>query len=382
VKSIVIFTEIKRENFDSMLNKSKWIILLLCFISANHLKAQKSKLKDLRFQSEYQYGYILPEYSNLNYLIDAPVQAFNFSVIKQSIGKTEWEELYKYPQFGLSFFYTTLGNDEVHGREWAIYPFFRFNLIQYKRFSWFLQTGIGFGRVSKKFDLVDNYLNITTGSKNNIHYNLKSGFEFKISDLLRINAGVGLDHFSNGNTKEPNLGLNSLTSIIGFSIQPYKSSEKIKNEFSKHEVRNRPELSVRFGGKRARALASQYFNTATVSFAVHRNIYRAFHLGVGIDGFYDSSTETEMIAAKSGPYKSSNDFQTGISISQSIVYNKLRVIFQEGIYVGLAYKVKRHPIYTRGTVSYQITDPLAVSISMKSHLHVLDYPEIGINYRW
>ena len=170
MKSIVIFTEIKRENFDSMLNKSKWIILLLCFISANHLKAQKSKLKDLRFQSEYQYGYILPEYSNLNYLIDAPVQAFNFSVIKQSIGKTEWEELYKYPQFGLSFFYTTLGNDEVHGREWAIYPFFRFNLIQYKRFSWFLQTGIGFGRVSKKFDLVDNYLNITTGSKNNIHF--------------------------------------------------------------------------------------------------------------------------------------------------------------------------------------------------------------------
>ena len=346
------------------------------------LFAQKESFQNLRFQTEYQHGFILPEYSNLSYLIDSPVRAINFSVIKQSFGKTEWEELYKYPSFGLSFFYTTLGNDQVNGREWAVYPFFRFNLVEYKRISWFLQTGIGFGRVSKRFDLNDNYLNITTGSKNNVHYNLKTGFELRLNDHLRINVGIGLDHFSNGNTKEPNLGLNSLTSIVGVAIQPNKSKDKISNKFSKHEVENRPELTFRFGGKRARALASEYFNTATISLALNRNIFRAFHVGIGIDGFYDSSTATEMIAAKSGIHKPSNDFQTGISISQSIVYNKLRITFQEGVYLGLTYKVKRQPIYTRGTVSYQITDPLAVSISMKSHFHVLDYPELGISYRW
>lgn len=358
------------------------IALIGCLISMRDLNAQKGYLENLRFQTEYQHGYVLPEYSNLNYLINAPVQSLNFSLIKQSIGNSEWEELYKYPSFGISFFYTTLGNDEVNGREWAIYPFFRFNILEHKKISWFVQTGIGFGRVSKKFDLENNYQNITTGSKNNIHYNLKTGIEFKLTNQLRLNAGLALDHFSNGNTKEPNLGLNSFTSFLGIAYQPNVPKERIKNNFSEHEVKNRLELSYRFGGKRARALASSYFYTSTISLALHRNIYRAFHIGFGIDGFYDASTETEMIAAKASKYKPSDDFQTGISISQAIVYNKLRIIFQEGLYVGLTYKVKRHPIYTRGTVSYQLTDPLSLSISMKSHLHVLDYPEIGINYRW
>lgn len=358
------------------------LLLIILVLSHRRLSSQHDKLQNLRFQAEYQYGYILPEYSNLNYLVNAPVRSLNFSVIKQSFGQTSWEELYHYPSFGLSVFLTTLGNDEVNGKEWAIYPFFRFNILEYKRFSWFVQTGIGFGRVSKKFDLETNYLNITTGSKNNIHYNLKTGFEYKITNQIRLNAGISLDHFSNGNTKEPNLGLNSFTSIVGLALQPKAPKEKIKNQFVAHEVKNSLELSYRFGGKRARALASSYFYTSTISLALQRNVYRTFHIGMGIDGFYDSSTETEMIAAKANPHKASDDFQTGISISQAIVYNKLRIIFQEGVYLGLTYKVKRHPIYTRGTVSYQLTEPLSVSISMKSHLHVLDYPEIGINYRW
>lgn len=343
----------------------------------------QSKWSDNRWiQAEYQHGFILPEYSNLNYLINAPVRSVNLSLVRESTGKNEWERIYNYPTFGFNLLYSTLGNDEINGREVALYPFVRFKLLEQRKWGLFQQTGIGLSYVSRKFNLDENYLNITTGSKINIHFNFRVGSYFQLTNKLKLIASTNFEHFSNGNSMEPNLGLNSWCASLGLMYRIGTQTEKNQTALSDKQVKNRFELTYRIGGKRARALASDYFMTSSISFEMKRSVYRAFHVGIGLDGFFDSSTETEMIAAKSIPYKPVYDFQTGIHISQSLVYNKLTITFQEGIYAGLLYRVKRRPIYTRLVATYRISDHWAVNMTMKSHLHILDYPEIGFGYRW
>src|SRR5687768_16971177 len=70
--------------------------------------AQK-KTDDLQTAINYHYGYVVPEHSNLTYLVNKPVQSVSLNVFKKTTGKTDWEQIYKFPEYGFTFLYTTLG---------------------------------------------------------------------------------------------------------------------------------------------------------------------------------------------------------------------------------------------------------------------------------
>jgi hypothetical protein len=50
--------------------------------------------------------------------------------------------------------------------------------------------------------------------------------------------------------------------------------------------------------------------------------------------------------------------------------------------LGLKEMVGNHPIYSRGIMEYQINRHFLVRFAMKSHLHILDFPEIGFGYKF
>lgn len=347
------------------------------FGNRSHLLAQSACV-----QFDTHYGYILPEYSNLHYLINKPATGYSLSYIKQTHGANYWERLYGYPSFGVSAFYSGLGNDSINGRELAIMPFMRIRIAGNDKWNFYHQFGLGFSYVSRKFQLENNYLNITTGSHLNLHFGMRFGTEIRILPKIALTTGLTFEHFSNGNSMEPNLGLNTFAAFAGAAYTFGQSAPKAIPDLPALVKKNRPELSLRIGGKRARALVADYFRTASLSFEYIRNAFHIVHFGVGADVFYDASTQAEMEAASAGPYKPLYDFQSGIHISQSIVYNRFSFTLQEGVYVGLKYRVKNRPIYTRGMLRYRVNDNLAFSFAMKSHLHVLDFPEIGLGYRW
>ena len=342
----------------------------------------KINAQTCNIQLDAHYGYVLPEYSNLQYLINKPANGYSLSYIKQTKGANYWERLYGFPSFGLSAFYSGLGNDSINGKEFAVYPFMRIRIAGNDKLNLYHQFGLGFSYVSRKFDLENNYLNITTGSHLNLHFGMRFGAEVRIIPKLSITSGLSFDHFSNGNSMEPNLGLNVFAAFAGLAYSFGNQEPRIMVDLPELSKKNRPELSLRIGGKRARALVADYFRTASLSFEYIRSSFHMVHFGIGADLFYDASTKAEMEAASAGAYKPYYDFQSGIHISQSLIYNRFSFTLQEGVYIGLKYRVKNRPIYTRGMLRYRVTDQLAFSFAMKSHLHVLDFPEIGFGYRW
>ncbi|MEO5602563.1 MAG: acyloxyacyl hydrolase [Cyclobacteriaceae bacterium] len=367
------------------LNQNKFRILLFCFFWILPLwgHPQSKFTDDLSVSFNYHYGFILPEYTNFLYLADAPVRSASFNISKETTGKNSWERLYKFPEYGLSVFYSTLGNDEVHGREIALFPYFNLNIISRKRFDIFNETGIGVSYVTRKFDMTDNYLNIAVGSHLNIHFQLKFGLNYKMPEKkLQLQGGVAFDHFSNSNTREPNLGLNYATVYTGVKYLVGQQTERQMVEDKPHVPGHHWELIYSAGGKHPRALGSKIYFTSSATVEYKCEAFPALHFGLGADLFYDTSTEAEMLTLEMDHHKKSHDFRSGLHVSQELVYNRLSLILQEGVYLLLTDKVEKHVMYNRGIIRYRVSDHFFVHLAMKSHLHILDYPELGLGLRW
>ncbi len=371
--------------------KNGFRILSFIFIYSifTNVNAQTRFQDDLSIALNYHYGFIVPEYSNLIYIVEDYVQSASLYFSKKTTGKNDWEQLYNYPEYGLSLFYSTLGNDQVHGREIALFPFFNLDIISGKRFNFYNETGIGLGYVTRKFDLQDNYLNVAVGSHLNIHFQLKFGVGYKIPKTkLQLHSGLSFDHFSNSNTIEPNLGLNYATAYTGLKYMVGDQSIRQPRELQPHGSGYHYEFIYSAGGKHASAINPKIYFTSSGTFEFMWEPFRTIHLGIGTDLFYDTSTEVEMLALKLNDYpeleayKKLYDFRSGIHFSQVFIYNKLSLIIQEGFYILLTDKVNKKIMYNRGIIRYRVSDHFFVHLAMKSHLHILDYPEFGLGLRW
>jgi len=367
--------------FEMNICNIKYLInILLCF-SCFNLYSQQKLSNDLKIALNYHYGFNVPEYPFIRYITEDYVRSIDVCLIKETSGKNFWESIYNYPEYGLSLFHTTLGNNKVFGNETALTYFFKLKIINKARFKLFNRTGIGISYTNRKFDLENNYLNVAIGSHFNFHFNFRLGASYVLSKKLDFNIGASFNHFSNANTSEPNLGINYLTGYVGLDYRIGKISEKQQPEITKHVNKNNLECLINIGGKHTRALMSGFFLTSSFSVDVNREFFRTFYLGSGIDLFYDSSLKSQLLNANT-EFKDSYSFKSGIHISQIFVYNRFNIIIQEGIYLVLVDKLDNKLIYNKGIIKYWIKKNISLQLSMKSHLQILDYPEVGISYKF
>ena len=323
-------------------------------------------------------GYVLPEYKNMSYLVTDFAKGTEINFEKRTNGSKECHSSYNFPSFGLSAFYATLGNHKVHGEEFGLFPYFKVPIFVRKKFSLVQQIGIGMSYATEKFDLETNYLNVSIGSNINVHFNFRLGAMYRINNRLAVNLGASFSHLSNANLAEPNLGLNSFTAYSGLRYNLKDESPYNKSILNPHSKRNTYYFAYNFGGKHTRSLNSKIWATSSISVEARRAISRIIQLGIGFDTFYDSSTKTDF--ENSADFKPINNFKTGLHLSQTIVYNKASLSLQEGFYIGLVDKANHYVMYNRLLFRYAVTNYLFCSIAMKSHVHILDSPEIGFGY--
>jgi hypothetical protein len=361
---------------------SRCVILATLYFLPISLKAQVKISDNASVTGKYYCGFILPEYSNLTYLVDEKVQSVSLSLSRQTKGKNIWEHVYNFPEYGFTLFYSTLGNDKVHGREVALYPYFALNIISRRKMNFYNQTGIGISYVTRKYDPVDNYSNVAVGSHLNIHFNLKFGINYQLLERTSLHAGLSFEHFSNAKMRNPNLGLNYVTAYSGISYKIGQHHPTRTYEPEPHRSKKVYEVIFSGGSKRPTGISSDSYFTSSATFELKWQLFRAVHFGVGTDIFYDTSTELEMSALEVDGYKHTYDFRTGLHLSQEFMYGRLSLIFQEGLYIGLVDRVKKRTMYNRGIIRYRVAQNCLIQLAMKSHLHVLDYPELGLGYKW
>lgn len=370
----------QRHIMNSKLLLRGWLTLICPFLFFTVSYSQTDQKNPWDFRADVHFGFVIPEYQHFNYLVDKPVQGIELCLHKASRGRNFWEQLYRYPEFGFSLFASSLGNNKVFGHEIALYPYIQIPLIRKEKFQFSTTFGFGAGYATRKFDLVNNYQNVSVGSHFNIHFNLKLSTHYDISSRFRVNAGLSFIHFSNANMAEPNLGVNLFTAHAGINYRIRERLPFIEHELKAHEPKHEFALIYALGGKHTRALQTDVYFTSSISTEYKYHFKRKFHFGAGIDLFYDSSTEIEMSANDLHNHKASDDFRTGIHLSQEVVFERFSFILQEGFYIGLVDEVNGKRMYNRGILRWKINPHWMMSISMKSHIHILDYPELGFGY--
>jgi hypothetical protein len=248
------------------------------------------------------------------------------------------------------------------------------------KFSLLNQIGLGLGIVDKKYDSETNPYNVAVGTALNLHFNFELNAQYHVLPTLFLYSGVCMDHLSNGNLGEPNLGINYLTFNAGLRYLTSDKHERVRYQLAKHIPTTQAAVILSAGTKHARSLQSRSYFITSLSFELKRKLWRIFSPGIGADIFYDRATQTEVQAFGEHDYTNINDFKTGIHIAQEFVYNKFSVSIQEGIYVGLIEKAFNNSMYNRFIVRHRVGDHFFLQMALKSHVVVLDFIEFGVGY--
>ncbi len=283
-----------------------------------------------------------------------------------------------YQGIGVSKFW--FGNKKELGNPTAVYLFQGARLATLMHnltFNYEWNFGVSMGWHPYNYDF--NSLNRIIGSKVNAYLNTNFYLSWRIFPKIDMNIGTSLAHFSNGNTKYPNAGLNTIGFKVGLVYNINESNIKDKYAISSITVPNfRPFIDydiVMFGSWRRKGVmvgdtkiaAPKAYPVLGFNLSPMYNISYKCRMGVSMDGFYDGSTditgkltrETEEVKL----YQPSFWKQLSLGLSARAEY--VMPYFTVGI--GVGYNILNSGHDSKG--AYQIL-ALKIDVTKNSFLHI------------
>lgn len=219
---------------------------------------------------------------------------------------------------GIGIGYNSFNNTKEVGNPIAIYVFQTSRIASITRnLSFDYEWNFGASFSWKKYDAEKNPFNTIVGSKTNAYINLGFLFNWQMTNEISLRAGIGLSHYSNGNTSYPNFGVNTLDGRIGVMWCP--------QDETKSGLRNyRPAITPKYGFKPyisydlivygatkkkgvswqdgTGAVIPGNFAVAGLNFNPMYNFSKYFRAGLSLDAQYDESANiTDHIANTDTP---------------------------------------------------------------------------------
>lgn len=256
----------------------------------------------------YSYGKILPSISI--FPSSKQQQSFDLMYGITTYGENKhWAKHLNYPITGLLFSYSDFGNPKQLGVGLTLMPFFDCGVFNSFTKRIRFQVGIGGSYNNVIFDKATNSGNygitthITWAFRAFMYYNLAQTKDYSIK------IGAGATHFSNGHTRLPNHGLNSVLATIKTELYfPKTETSVLTNDLAQTNNENDYQnyFSTRFGlGIRVLSrnddLKNQVF-TSSFSFGKIKN--RTFKYGLGF--FYRFYKDYYDYIKEDGPFIKEN----------------------------------------------------------------------------
>lgn len=301
-----------------------------------------------------------------------------------------------YQGIGLSWY--SFENKEELGNPLAVYLFqgariARFNPRLSLNYEW--NFGVSFGW--KPYDEYYNTHNKVIGSKINAYINVNFYLNYMLSKQIDLTAGVDLTHFSNGNTRFPNAGLNTVGLKVGLVYNFNRNGDCFSKPFFQSPVPNFPRhISydvVLFGSWRRKGVyvgdgqvaAPGAFAVAGFNINPMYNFGYNFRAGVSLDGVYDESANIYADQYSSDRfYRPPLSYQMALGLSARAEY--VMPYFTVGIGLG------GNVIHRGGDLKglYQVL-ALKIEVTRSSFIHIgynlqnfhtPNYLMLGIGYRF
>ena len=131
---------------------------------------------------------------------------------------TYWGSLYPYAVQGIGVACNTFFNASELGNPVSVYVFQTSRIASLApRLSLDYEWNFGASFGWKKYDPDSNPLNTVVGSRINAYINLGFFLNWAIDPQTHLKAGVDVTHYSNGNTRYPNAGVNTVGATVALT---------------------------------------------------------------------------------------------------------------------------------------------------------------------
>jgi hypothetical protein len=349
----------------------KRIYLFLIFLYSFFAISQEKK-NIAYFDAQLFRGNVIKHTNDVGHLITGHPDGFMLSYNWKTFGNKEWEQVYNYPDYGVSIHYLDFKNKFL-GYNFAVGLHYNF---------YFLNRNLIF-RISQGIGVTSNPYNKETNNKNNafgtkVMDNTYFMLQYKkenILDRIGFQAGFMLTHFSNGRFKAPNSGINTIALNVGLNYNFNDSQEFIRDTLPTKETykeRIKYNLAFRTGvseGPVPHLGQRQFYH---IGLYADKRIGRKSALQLGTDVFFSRYLRDYIkFASVAFPDKKlinpSVDYKrVGLFIGHELFINKLSIETQFGYYVYKPFDYEID-IYQRVGAKYYITKNLFSGVGLKTH---------------
>ncbi len=366
------------------LQMSKPFIILLFLLTLGTYVYSAQNDNSLQYRGvmvNLQGGPLLYHLDKMRILDGRPAYAFELSYYLKGNGQHDWHSFYGFPTYGVSYYIMNLGNTEELGYAHSLYPFIRLPIIAIpNKFDINASIGVGLAYISKMYDPIHNANNIGISTPLNIFIPLRINTLFHLTDGFTLGANFSLAHFSNGNIKKPNSGLNYIMAGLEGQFTLSKRESRTINTLPLKENPHRVQIFGYGFFKEVETSVDTKFPVATLSLEYDYRIMSHWRIGCGLDVMYDKSSQyilDKMGVEYQAPWQIA---KSGITLNTELSFNRLSSIFELGAYT-YNLNPKDDKLYQRVGLRYRFCDRFRVHLALKTHLNVADYIELGLGVR-
>ena len=350
----------------------KRTFLIFCFSFFFSFSQEKASTY---FDAQLFRGNIIKHTEDVGHLISGHPDGFLVSYNWKTFGKKEWEQVYNYPDYGISFHYLDfknqyLGYNVALGLHYNFY-FFNRNLM--------FRISQGIGMTSNPYDKETNNKNNAFGTKvmDNTYFMLQYKKE-NLFNRIGFQAGFMLTHFSNGRFKAPNSGINTVALNVGLNYNLTNEKEEFIVDSlppsASYKERIKYNIAFRTGiseGPVPHLGQRQFYH---IGLYADKRIGRKSALQLGTDVFFSRYLNDyidfvsvafppghESYAASDTDYK-----RVGLFVGHELFINKLSIETQLGYYVYKPFDYEID-IYQRIGAKYYLYKNLFTGVGLKTH---------------
>lgn len=355
----------------------KLIISLFLLLFSLNINSQNIDV----YGAKFSYGYIMPHRPDIRYLINRHIPQYNLNVGYQTKGKKDWQNHWGFPEIGFGLYYANLGNPDVLGTSKAAYLYFDAPIFSEKFFAFNFFLGLGSAYLSKPFNYQTNPTNIAIGTHFNIYANVNFETQLRMPKFVYF-VDLGINHYSNGGSKKPNLGLNIPAVSLGVK---YKKSNFSKtkgmgryfNPFYDLQILQSvtvraPEFSV----------SQKPLLLTTISVDLGKYVSNRSRFGVGLEFMYDANAVYNFEYANNYSTTSNDYFSAGVHLSYAAVIGNVQFTFQELYFFYRKYNFYKQ--WQRYGFRVFLGQRIALGATLSTYFFQALFiePSIGIRYKF
>jgi hypothetical protein len=318
------------------------------------------------------------------------------NVVKQTSGRRVWEACHRRPDLGVAVSYMHLPSAEVYGSALGILPNITFGPKSPRAVYAHFRLGVGLAVLTRPHDPVANPRNSVIGSYLNNMTSLRFGVGVRLSDQLRLHASACLTHYSNGGSQLPNLGINTITGLVGLYYRPVPYAPTAVRPDTLPRPRERSRrwhgvATVALGSIERTAPGGPKYWMPSASLEISRYLNPVNRLGIGFlweydFSWYDFLRFSQNWAGDPAAQRLSAQ-RFALYLSDEIFLGNLSLNFQAGGYF-IQPQNKPKPYFARLGVRWYFRPADApgfkphLGVYLKAHNSVAEYVALGFGGAW